>query len=266
VTTPAAPLLRSMLSGSTAIDLDDPAERFHESSKLYPALGERDGQGIARLVASPALQALSAGPGRENPQLPAIELEVREPPPASLWSTLAERRSRRPEKSRRLEAGTLATLLSAAYGPSGPRRRTAPSGGALYPLELYLVAQRVTGVPEGVFHVDPTRSALELLDSRAVAQSLAAVTPVPDLLADTAAVIFLTAVFWRTRFKYGLRGYRFALLEAGHAAQNLLLAATALDVPALPLGGFFDARVEELLGADGVDESVLYGIALGGTR
>ena len=72
-------------------------------------------------------------------------------------------------------------------------------------------------------------------------------------------------MFWRTRFKYGLRGYRFALLEAGHAAQNLLLAATALRVPALPLGGFFDARVEALLGIDGVDESVLYGIALGGT-
>jgi SagB-type dehydrogenase family enzyme len=75
-------------------------------------------------------------------------------------------------------------------------------------------------------------------------------------------VFFVTAMFWRARFKYGLRGYRFALLEAGHVGQNFLLAATARDLAAVPVGGFFDRRVDELLGVDGVDESAVYAISV----
>ena len=77
------------------------------------------------------------------------------------------------------------------------------------------------------------------------------------------ALFVVSAMFWRTRFKYGLRGYRFALLECGHLAQNLLLAATALDLAAVPLGGFYDRRVDQLLGLDGVNESALYMVAAG---
>jgi SagB-type dehydrogenase family enzyme len=70
-------------------------------------------------------------------------------------------------------------------------------------------------------------------------------------------------MFWRTRFKYGLRGYRFALLEAGHVVQNVLLACTALGLAAVPVGGFYDRPVDALLGADGVNESVVYAVSLG---
>ena len=70
-------------------------------------------------------------------------------------------------------------------------------------------------------------------------------------------------MFWRTRFKYGLRGYRFALIEAGHVAQNLLLTATALRLGSVPLGGLFDRRIDELLDLDGVNESVLYAVSVG---
>jgi SagB-type dehydrogenase family enzyme len=73
----------------------------------------------------------------------------------------------------------------------------------------------------------------------------------------------VAAVFGRTRFKYGLRGYRFALLEAGHVAQNVVLTATALGLAAVPLGGFYDRPTDEFLGLDGVNESTLYTIALG---
>ena len=79
-----------------------------------------------------------------------------------------------------------------------------------------------------------------------------------------AAVLLLLAIFGRTRFKYGLRGYRFALLEAGHVIQNVALAGVALDLAVLPLGGFYDAQVDALVGADGVEESVVYGAVLGG--
>jgi SagB-type dehydrogenase family enzyme len=69
---------------------------------------------------------------------------------------------------------------------------------------------------------------------------------------------------WRTRFKYGLRGYRFSLLEAGHLVQNVVLAATALGLPAVPLGGWYDRRLDELVGADGLDEASVYAVAVGG--
>jgi SagB-type dehydrogenase family enzyme len=70
-------------------------------------------------------------------------------------------------------------------------------------------------------------------------------------------------MFWRSRFKYGLRGYRFTLLEAGHLVQNVLLSCTALGLAAVPIGGFYDRPVDELLGVDGVNESVVYAVSLG---
>jgi len=254
----ASPTLRSTVYGAVEIDLDDPAELYHEASKLYPALRERQAAGIARLAQDDDLQAAAQHPIRRNRQLPSIELVAPPPPAASLWSAIAERRSGHALTGASLGVDALATLLLAGYGP-----RAVPSGGALYPLEVYVAAARVEGLPEGVFHLDPERAVLEILHDGNVAEDLAAAMPLPGLLDDACAVIFVTAVFWRTRFKYGLRGYRFALLEAGHLMQNVLLAATVLGMTAFPLGGFYDAAVEELLGVDGIDESVVYGAVLG---
>jgi SagB-type dehydrogenase family enzyme len=70
-------------------------------------------------------------------------------------------------------------------------------------------------------------------------------------------------MFWRSRFKYGQRGYRFTLLEAGHLVQNVVLMCAALDLAAVPIGGFYDRPVDMLLGADGVNESIVYAVCLG---
>ena len=93
--------------------------------------------------------------------------------------------------------------------------------------------------------------------------AVADLTAYPELLEPAAALLVVTAVFWRTRFKYALRGYRFALLEAGHVGQNVALASAALELAALPVGGVYDRRLEEVLGVDGVNESVVYLFALG---
>jgi SagB-type dehydrogenase family enzyme len=257
-------MLRSTVYGDGELALDDPAEHYHEASKLYPALGERQGAGIARLAADSDLQAALLRAVRRNRQLPAIDLCTPQPPDASLWAAIANRHSAQPSEPGSLGLPALATMLLAGYGVDERGRRSVPSGGALYPLELYVAACRVNGLPPGLLHLDPERRVLEVLHDGDVADELLAATPLPDLLADAAAVVFVTAVFWRTRVKYGLRGYRFALLEAGHVVQNVLLAATALGTPAFPLGGFFDTAVEEMLGVDGVDESVVYGAVLGG--
>ena len=251
--------LYAAVFGADEPELDDLAENFHEASKLHPALAERQLRGIARLTASDALLAASLRSVRRNRQLPSVPL-----PPCALSPVLRARRSARDFPGRPLGLQRLAALLEAVYGVTALGRRSVPSGGALYPLELYPVVMRVDGLDAGVFHFDPPRRLLELVQAGEVAAELEATCPFPGLLAGAAAVVFVTAVFWRSRFKYGLRGYRFTLLEAGHVVQNVLLAATELGVPALPLGGFYDTRVESLLGVDGVDESAVYAIVLGG--
>lgn len=249
----------SLVYGIEQPAVDDPAEVFHEASKLQPSLRGSQSAGIVRLASDPALQAATQRTSRRNPQRHALTL-----PPAPLDRSPARGRSPASFDARSLRLETLAAILHAGYGVTADGRRTVPSGGALYPLELYPVAQNARSLPPGSYRYDPERHALELVRGGPVADELAALCTFGGLLENAAAVVFVGAVFWRTRFKYGLRGYRFALLEAGHCAQNMLLAAHACGVQALPLGGYYDALAERLVGVDGVDEGVVYAIALGG--
>jgi SagB-type dehydrogenase family enzyme len=255
-----APLVRAQLYGEGEPALDDPAELFHEASKLHPALAHRQAAGIVRLETSPALQDAAACGTRRNAQRPTERLPPPTRPTCSLWSAFERRRSRR-DFGRTVTRAELATLLDAAYGIRDGSRRTVPSGGALYPLEVYVAVRG-----EGVYRYDPELHALEEHDLGDPWPALEAACPLPGLLRDGAAALLVLGVFGRTRFKYGQRGYRFALLEAGHVVQNAVLAAAALDLAALPLGGYYDAQVDALVGADGVEESVVYGLILGGAQ
>ena len=259
-----APLVRAELYGDGEPRLDDPAELFHEASKLHPALAVRQAAGMARLAASDELQTAATLGTRNNPELPSHVLPSPRRPRCSLWRALDRRQSRRDFHGSPLGRRALATLLDAGYGKRGVNRRAVPSGGALYPLELHVAAHRVDSVDAGLYRYDPHRHALEELDLGDRWAQLEAACPFPGLLDGAAAALLVLAVFGRTRFKYGQRGYRFALLESGHVVQNVVLAAAALDLPALPLGGFYDTQVDALLDADGVEESVVYGVVVGG--
>jgi SagB-type dehydrogenase family enzyme len=146
--------------------------------------------------------------------------------------------------------------------------RFVPSGGALYPLDLYLVARLVEGLPVGVYQLDPLRRALvnpfghtgpdRLARFRRAAPSLMA-----PIAANASATILVTASFERARYKYGLRGYRLSLLEAGHVVQNAALAASALGLNALGWVGFVDHEMDDLLDLDGVTQSTLYAFSFG---
>jgi SagB-type dehydrogenase family enzyme len=205
---------------------------------------------------------------KRHPHRPFVPLPAAGLGSATLAEAIATRRSRRSFGPRPLELSSVATLLHAAYGVTAaidgtPQSlRTVPSGGALYPLELYVVGHRIQGLDPALFHYDPLRHGLELLrplESPAGAE----LSPYAEPLAESAAVVAITAMFWRSRFKYGARAYRFALMEAGHVGQNLLLAAAALGLDAVPLGGFYDRAVDALLGVDGIYEASLYLLALG---
>lgn len=245
------------------VALDDPAETLHEAAKLYPSSGLRQSRGMALLERHAELRRSVERAGHRHSHRPQLPLPSPRRLERSLEHAIEERRSSRPAPDSALDLSGLAALLAAMNGcRTGERgRRTIPSGGALYPLELYVLGLRIDDVPHGLYHFDPYDFHLEQLGG--AVEGIEAALLDPSLAENAAAILAVTGVFWRTRFKYGLRGYRFTLLEAGHAVQNGLLAATALGLAALPLGGFYDARIEALLGIDGVHESVLYLVAVG---
>jgi SagB-type dehydrogenase family enzyme len=261
----------SAVYGDAGVGLDDPAETYHEASKLYPSTVARQVAGSLFLSASPELQTSARRAVKRNVNRPAVALPAPARPGLPLVEALRGRRSERRFGPGAIEVRELATVLHAAYGVTrsadadDPQPlRTVPSGGALYPLELYAVVARVRGVAPGLYHFDPLRHVLEVIPRReSPLQPLLDASIYPEIVGGAAATVIVTGMFWRSRFKYGLRGYRFALLEAGHVAQNALLMCVALGLPAVPIGGFYDRSVDDLLQLDGVNESVLYAVCLG---
>jgi SagB-type dehydrogenase family enzyme len=253
-------------------DPDDPAEAYHEASKIAPSQIGRQLEGAARLAASPELQ-LSSMRAVKRHAVARIGLPAPAPLDRALDDVLTRRRSRRTFGSEPVALDSLAAVLHAAYGVTGAlgsdgdqselALRAVPSGGALYPLELYAAVLRVGELEPGLYHFDPPLRGLEVLRTGLAPDELAALSSYPEIASSCAVLVVVAAIFGRTRFKYGSRGYRFALLEAGHVAQNALLAATALELAAVPLGAFYDRRTDAFLGLDGVNESTVYAIAFG---
>ncbi len=242
------------------VGLDDPAETYHEAAKLYRSSAGASTRGIRLLEQHPELQRSVSRAGRRNLQRPRVPLPEPVWPTVELGRAITARCSRAPVPECSLSVADLTTLACALNGRDANGRRTIPSGGALYPLELYVFANRVDGIPAGIYHFDPFDRCVELLAAEPSRLAGALVDPV---LASAPVLLALTGVFWRSRFKYGQRGYRFALLEAGHAMQNALLTAAALELAALPIGGYYDSAVDGLLGVNGVDESTVYLLAVG---
>jgi SagB-type dehydrogenase family enzyme len=246
----------------------DPTEDYHEASRIYPGVTDPYVVGAVRLERSTTMRLTASRSVKRFPHRPFVPLPEASLGSSTLADALATRRSQRAFGPASLGLLDLAAVLHAAYGVSGtiagtPQAlRAAPSGGALYPLELYCACQRVDGLDVALYHYDPLRHGLELLRplEAPVGDDL---SPYRAVLADSAVVVAMTAMFWRSRFKYGARAYRFALMEAGHVGQNVLLAAAALRLAAVPIGGFYDRAVDAFLGVDGIYEASLYLVPLG---
>jgi SagB-type dehydrogenase family enzyme len=253
-------------------DLFSVGELFHENTKLRRV--GKDWILSARGPAQPGeLVYAEAHPYKAYRCAPALPLpRGQQPLDVPLEAALRARRSVRRYAPRALDLAELARLLELSYGCTGtvlspdgeahPRRPAAAAGG-LYSNELYVVALRVAGVAEGVYHYQPRDHSLECLRAGAVAAEMASGVLYPEIVAGAAAVLLLAGIFQRTRYKYGERGYRFALLDAGHLSQNLQLTATALDLGAVAIGGFIDDDLNRMLELDGVNEAVLLAIAVG---
>jgi SagB-type dehydrogenase family enzyme len=183
----------------------------------------------------------------------------------SLEESLANRRSIRQYRNQPLTLAEVSQLLWAAQGiTSAEGYRTAPSAGALYPLEIYLVAGNVEGLPAGIYHYEPQAHALTRTASGDHRESIAAAALGQDSPRGAPITIAIAAVASRTTGKYGDRGNRYVAIEVGHAAQNILLEATSLGLGAVPMGAFSDAELKRAL-ALGQEEEPLYLISTGRT-
>jgi SagB-type dehydrogenase family enzyme len=156
-----------------------------------------------------------------------------------------------------LDLAEVSQLLWATQGvTSAAGLRTAPSAGALYPLELYLVTAA------GFYRYEPDGHCLEVLGEADLRADLSRAALSQEAVALAPAVFILAAVYARTEQKYGDRAERYVKLEAGHAGQNLLLQAVALDLGAVPIGAFHDDQVQDVLGLP-ADHEPLYLIPVG---
>jgi SagB-type dehydrogenase family enzyme len=176
---------------------------------------------------------------------------------------LRERRSVREFKRQPLSIAEISQVLWAAQGITGSGGvRTAPSAGALYPLELYLVAGNVEGLTEGVYKYRPDGHELirAFEGDKRIELSRAALGQTS--VRDAAAVLLLTAVFERTTAKYGNRGIRYVHIEVGHVAENVCLQVVALNLGAVVIGAFDDSQVKRIANLMPQQEP-LYLIAIG---
>lgn len=199
-------------------------------------------------------------------------VQLAPPTDSPLARALRARRSCRLYRPQTLPAEALSSLLAGAYGVTrleqmpqqgGAFFRGVPSAGGLFPLELYAVACDVEGLRDGLYHYNVRRHALEPLRSEGVFEELNAALMTGPFVTHANLVLVLTAVFTRSQKKYGPRGYRYILLEAGHVAQSLCLLAAERGLGSLCMGGFHDSRLNRFLGLDGVTEAAVYTVAVG---
>lgn len=255
----------------------DVAELFHENSKYQNTFREfnrtMDEFGAREL--SVLSQTEPDYRGRELIELPEIQLETG----LEIGELFKQRRSVREYTGSSLSMKELSQLLSYAAGRSGrdpdnadgenppSLSRTYPSAGGLYPIELYVLVFACDGLDPGLYYYVPGKHGLRILErdesypEKAMERFDIGDDPVDY---EHAAVVFaMTASFWRTKIKYGSRGYRFTLQESGHLAQNIELVCEALGLGSVPIGGYQDEDVNDLLGVNGVDEAVVYLSAIG---
>ena len=191
-----------------------------------------------------AVTGAAAASMREKVELP----EPSATGPRSLEQLLAQRRSIRSYQDLPLELAEIGQLLWAAQGITHRQGyRTASSAGALYPLELFVIAGHVESLENGAYHYDPENHDLNRIRKGDLRQKLALAAYGQDWISNAAAIIVFSAVYDRTTQKYDSRGKRYVLIEAGIAAQNLFLQSESLGLATVMVGAFNDEAVVQAL-------------------
>jgi SagB-type dehydrogenase family enzyme len=141
-----------------------------------------------------------------------------------------------------------------------------PSAGALYPIETYVVVNRVNELNAGLYHFDIKENQLILLKEGNFGRDLSQAGLGQEMLEEASCIFIWTAIVARSRWKYRERAYRYIYMDAGHIGQNLYLAATALNLGCCTVGAFYDEELDQLIGIEGPEEISIYLGAVGRIR
>lgn len=233
-------------------------ERFHEETSLTWRGAIAD-MFRSRPKSPPLYKTYRNAPVTKLPQPIHKGMAVEE--------AIGKRRSIRNYSKKPLTMPQLSQLLFAAQGVSGSMYgqalRTAPSAGALYPFEIYVVVNDVQGLSKGIYHYAVRDHALEQLKTGDMRREIVSAGLEQDMLGDGDVAFILTAMVDRIRHKYGERGYRYIYIEAGHISQNITLQAVSLGLGSVCVGAFLDEQVNRLVGVDGRSEISIYIHAVG---
>jgi SagB-type dehydrogenase family enzyme len=181
----------------------------------------------------------------------------------SVEQALRERRSVRSYKDDPLDITEISQILWSAQGITSRRGfRTAPSAGALYPLEVYVIAGNVKNLPAAIYKYTPGDHALLEIVSGDRRSDLSRAALRQGSVRKAPAVLLFCVVYERTTAKYGQRGIRYAHMEVGHAAQNVCLQAIALGLHTAIIGAFRDAEVKAIANLP-AEEQPLYFVPVG---
>jgi len=234
---------------------------FNENTKIFMFPKEVLDE---RFVESITKSYYKVYPRFKKVNLPVESLDNRK----EFENLLLKRRSARVFNDEGISVSDLSRLLlfSAGVFKTNQRvKRTYPSAGARYPLEIYPIVFKSSDLKQGIYHYNVKDHCLEMCRSGDFFPDLKKIIN-QELMENSALALIITAIFHRTTMKYGDRGYRFVLLDAGHLAQNIYLQATSLELGCCAIGGFLDHELDELLGLDGLYESSIYIIIIGHTK
>jgi SagB-type dehydrogenase family enzyme len=188
-----------------------------------------------------------------TPNVTTVRSEIKLPRPryqsnVSVEEALLKRRSIREYEDKSLTIEEVSQLLWAAQGITSLRGfRTAPSAGALYPLEIYLVVGNVKELEKGVYKYKPTLHRLEKILDEDVREELANAALGQEWVKEGAIDIVISAVYERTTQKYGERGIQYVHVEVGCVVQSIYLQAQALNLGTVCIGAFYDDQVKKVL-------------------
>jgi SagB-type dehydrogenase family enzyme len=209
---------------------------------------------------------------KSSPHVPRIRLPRQSPGTGEFLRVLLSRKTHRQFSRGSLALSAVSQLLFYTWGvmdyistPFGRlARKTSPSGGARHPIEVYLAALKVDGLPAGLYHYNARSHSLECLSKGRMQDRAVQYCAGNPLVKNTGALFLMTAVFARSMWKYRFaRAYRVVLLDAGHLCQTFCLTATWLGLAPFCTAALNDSLIEKDLGLDGVVESVLYVAAVG---
>jgi SagB-type dehydrogenase family enzyme len=219
-----------------------------------------------------AYQSAAAAQEFKQPEQVLAETALPAPSQGFLSELLRQRCSCRAYALETLPLSALGDLLAAAYGAVALDevsnrmkllRRSVPSAGGLFPLEVYAFLRRTEGLEDGLYHYNVVGHSLQLMRRGDLFPLMEPVFYTYPFILHANLVVCLAAVFRRTQKKYGPRGYRYILLEAGHCGQNFCLKAAELGLSTLCMGGFVDSDLNMMLGLQQKEEGVVYTVAAG---